>query len=125
MADNELDKIKEELPEDFRPVIPEPEMHRRAIIGFYKNYPVQENPTSTHTQSFAQQEHNRKIRNGILYGITLLLIFIFTFIITDTCIQISKEPVPPTTAVVTQIPTQEPTQTAEETSEAVEETSEN
>ncbi len=126
MADNEFDKKADgELPEDFRPVIPEPEIHRRAIIGFYKNYPVQENPTSTHTQSFAQQEHNRKIRNGILYGITLLLIFIFTFIITDTCIQISKEPVPPTTAVVTQIPTQEPTQTAEETSEAVEETSEN
>ena len=125
MADNELDKIKEELPKDFRPVIPEPEMHRRPIIGFYKNYPVQENPTSTHTQSFAQQEHNRKIRNGILYGITLLLIFIITFIITDTCIKISKEPIPPTTAVVTQAVTQETSQVTEETSEAVEETSEN
>lgn len=125
MADNELDKIKEELPEDFRPVIPEPEMHRRPIIGFYKNYPVQENPTSTHTQSFAQQEHNRKIRNGILYGITLLLIFIITFIITDACIKISKEPIPPTTAVVTQAVTQETSQVTEETSEAVEETSEN
>ena len=125
MADNELDKINEELPEDFRPVIPEPEIHRRPIIGFYKNYPVQENPTSTHTQSFAQQEHNRKIRNGILYGITLLLIFIITFIITDTCIKISKEPIPPTTAVVTQAVTQETSQVTAETSEAVEETSEN
>lgn len=126
MADNEFDKKTDgELPEDFRPVIPEPEMHRRPIIGFYKNYPVQENPTSTHTQSFAQQEHNRKIRNGILYGIALLAIFIITFIITDTCIKISKEPIPPTTAAVTQAPTQEVSQVTEETSEAVEETSEN
>ena len=126
MADNEFDKKAEgELPEDFRPIIPEPEIHRRPIIGFYKNYPVQENPTSTHTQSFAQQEHNRKIKNGILYGITLLLVFILTFIITDTCIRISKEPIPPTTAVVTQAVTQEASQVAEETSEVVEETSEN
>lgn len=120
MADNEFDKKSEgELPEDFRPIIPEPEMHRRAIIGFYKNYPVQENPTSTHTQSFAQQEHNRKIRNAILYTIALLAIFILTFIITDTCIKISKEPLPPTTAtaVITQAPTQEPTQESTETSE--------
>ncbi len=118
MADNEFDKKpEEELPEDFRPIVPEPEIHRRAIIGFYKNYPVQENPTSTHTESFAQQEFKRKVRNGILYGVALVSVFIFTFIITDTCIKISKAPIPPTTAVVTQAPPPATTQTTEETTE--------
>lgn len=112
MADNEFDKSKrsEELPEDFRPIIPEPEIHRRAIIGFHKNYPVQENPTSTHTESFAQEEFKRKMRQGILYAVALLVTFIMTFIITDTCIKISKEPIPPTTAVATQASTAQATE---------------
>lgn len=112
MADNEFDKKNEEqLPEDFRPIIPEPEIHRRAIIGFHKNYPVQENPTSTHTESFAQEEFKRKVRHGVIYGVALVLLFIVTFIVTDACIKISKAPIPPTTAVVTQAPaTQTPTQ---------------
>ncbi len=118
MADNEFDKKPEgELPEDFRPIVPEPEIHRRAIIGFHKNYPVQENPTSTHTESFAQQEFKRKLRNGILYGVALVLIFIFTFIITDTCIKISKAPIPPTTAAVTDAPTAVTAQVTETTEE--------
>lgn len=112
MADNEFDKSKrsEELPEDFRPIIPEPEIHRRAIIGFHKNYPVQENPTSTHTESFAQEEFKRKMRQGILYAVALLVTFIMTFIITDACIKISKEPIPPTTAVATQASTAQATE---------------
>ncbi|MBQ8026508.1 MAG: hypothetical protein IJ261_00160 [Clostridia bacterium] len=112
MADNEFDKSKrsEELPEDFRPIIPEPEIHRRAIIGFHKNYPVQENPTSTHTESFAQEEIKRKMRQGILYAVALLVTFIMTFIITDACIKISKEPIPPTTAVATQASTAQATE---------------
>lgn len=95
MAENEFDKTQDEkLPDDFRPIIPEPEIHRRAIIGFHKNYPVQENPTSTHTESFAQQEFKRKVSRNILYSIILLLIFIAAFVITDVCIKISKEPIP-------------------------------
>lgn len=105
MADNEFDKSKqdEKLPEDFRPIVPEPEIHRRAIIGFHKNYPVQENPTSTHTQSFAQEEFRRKMSRSILYAIILLLTFIAAFVITDACIRISKEPIPVTQAAVTTI----------------------
>lgn len=124
MADNEFDKKPEgELPEDFRPIIPEPEVHRKAIIGFRKNYPVQENPTSTHTRSFAQEESIRKTRNGVLYGVALLIIFIFTFIITDTCIKISKQPIPTTTAVVTQAPVQPSAQTpTQQTSEPTSDT---
>ena len=104
MAENEFDKKHEEkLPEDFRPIIPEPEIHRRAIIGFHKNYPVQENPTSTHTESFAQQEFKRKVSRNILYAIILLLTFITAFVITDACIKISKEPIPATTQAAEQV----------------------
>ncbi len=100
MADNELNRNNHsaEDSEDFRPIIPEPEIHRRPIIGFKKNYPVEENPTSTHTESFAQQEFKRKVRMGIIYAILLLITFVFAFIITDTCIRISSEPLPQTTA---------------------------
>lgn len=105
MAENEFDKKhqEEKLPEDFRPIVPEPEIHRRAIIGFHKNYPVQENPTSTHTQSFAQEEFRRKMCRNILYAIILLLTFIMAFVITDACIMISKEPIPPTQVIQTTI----------------------
>lgn len=111
MADNELNRnnTENESGEEFRPILPEPEIHRRPIIGFKKNYPVEENPTSTHTQSFAQEEFQRKVKQGILYAVALLLIFVFTFVITDTCIKISTEPLPPTTAVVTQTPTEQTT----------------
>ncbi len=112
MADNELNrnKAENEGKEEFRPIIPEPEIHRRPIIGFNKNYPVEENPTSTHTESFAQEEFKRKVRQGIIYAVALLLIFVFAFVITDTCIKISTEPLPPTTAVTTQAPTEAPTE---------------
>lgn len=110
MADNELNRNNTETGEEFRPIIPEPEIHRRPIVGFKKNYPVEENPTSTHTQSFAQEEFQRKVKQGILYAVALLLIFVFAFVITDTCIKISTEPLPPTTAVVTQPPAESPVQ---------------
>ena len=110
MADNELNRNNTENGEEFRPIIPEPEIHRRPIVGFKKNYPVEENPTSTHTQSFAQEEFQRKVKQGILYAVALLLIFVFAFVITDTCIKISTEPLPPTTAVVTQPPAESPVQ---------------
>ncbi|MEE1284597.1 MAG: hypothetical protein UHK54_07020 [Acutalibacteraceae bacterium] len=95
MADNELNYSNQntESEEEFRPIIPEPEIHRRPIIGFKKNYPVEENPTSTHTESFAQQEFKRKVRMGIIYAFLLLAAFVFAFIITDTCIKISSEPI--------------------------------
>ena len=128
MADNELNRnnTANENGEDFRPIIPEPEIHRRPIIGFKKNYPVEENPTSTHTQSFAQEEFKRKVRQGIIYAVALLLIFIFAFVITDTCIKISTEPLPAATAVVTHAPAEAPTeQTASDTSFAETETTEN
>lgn len=98
MAENEFNTQNAENSEDFRPIIPEPEIHRRPIIGFKKNYPVEENPTSTHTESFAQQEFKRKVRMGIIYAVLLLVTFVFAFIITDTCIQISTEPLAQTTA---------------------------
>lgn len=110
MADNELNRNHTENSEEFRPIIPEPEIHRRPIVGFKKNYPVEENPTSTHTQSFAQEEFQRKVKQGILYAVALLLIFVFAFVITDTCIKISTEPLPSTTAVVTQPPAESPVQ---------------
>lgn len=90
----------EQLPEDFRPVIPEPEQHRRAILPFNKNYPVEESPTSTHTLSFAQEEARRKAYSASSYALLLIFVFIVTFVITDTCIQISKEPIPETTSAV-------------------------
>ncbi len=121
MADNEFDKKnQEQLPEDFRPIIPEPEIHRKPLIGFHKNYPVQENPTSTHTESFAQEEFKRKVRQGILYGVALVLLFIVTFIVTDTCIKISKEPIPATTAVITQAAAQPTEQTTDQSTSSVE-----
>jgi len=100
MADNEFNRNDQnsEIDENFRPIIPEPEIHRRPIIGFKKNYPVEENPTSTHTESFAQQEFKRKVRMGILYAVLLLITFAFAFIITDTCIRISSEPIAQTVA---------------------------
>lgn len=101
----------EQLPEDFRPVIPEPEQRRRAILQFSKNYPVEESPTSTHTLSFAQEEARRKAYSAASYVLLLILVFIVTFVITDTCIQISKEPIPETTAQVTQVVEEAPTQT--------------
>ncbi len=110
MADNELNrnKAENEGKEEFRPIIPEPEIHRRPIIGFNKNYPVEENPTSTHTESFAQEEFKRKVRHSIIYSVALLLIFIFAFIITDACIKISTEPLPPAPTSTTQSPTNAP-----------------
>ena len=103
MTDNDFEKkqAEEKKPEDFRPIIPEPEIHRRPIIGFNKNYPVEENPTSTHTESFAQQEFKRKVRRNIIYTLVLILTFVTAFIITDTCIKISKEPIATTTPAVT------------------------
>lgn len=100
MADNELNYSNQgtENEEEFRPIIPEPEIHRRPIIGFKKNYPVEENPTSTHTESFAQQEFKRKVRMGIIYAVLLLASFVLAFIITDTCIRISSEPIAQTMA---------------------------
>ena len=93
----------QQLPEDFRPVIPEPEKHRRAILQFSKNYPVEESPTSTHTLSFAQEEARRKAYSTAAYIMLLVFVFIVTFVITDTCIQISKEPIPETTSAVQQL----------------------
>ncbi len=102
MNENEkqLDGQNEQLPEDFRPVIPEPEVRRRSIIGFSRDYPVAESPTSTHTKSFAQEEQEKKIAKGVLYAIILILVFIFTYIITAVCINISTESLPPTTAYI-------------------------
>lgn len=104
----------EQLPEDFRPVIPEPEYHRRAIMQFSKDYD-DDSPTSTHTMSFQQEEARRKLRNRIVYALILAAVFVLTFIITDTCIKISNTPLPPTTAYVPTT-TQAETSTAEEPS---------
>lgn len=103
---------QEQLPEDFRPVIPEAEYHRRAIMQFSKDYD-DDSPTSTHTISFQQQEARRKLRNRFIYCLVLVAVFVLAFIITDTCIKISDTPLPPTTAYV---PTAIETTTAEETS---------
>ena len=100
----------EQLPEDFRPVIPEPEYHRRAIMQFSKDY-EDDSPTSTHTMSFQQEEARRKLRNRIVYALVLIAVFVLTFIITDTCIKISNTPLPPTTAYV-------PSTTQEQTTQA-------
>ena len=96
----------EQLPEDFRPVIPEPEQHRRAILPFNKNYPVEESPTSTHTLSFAQEEARHKAYSAAAYILLLIFVFIVTFVITDTCIKISKQPIPETTSAVQQVQTE-------------------
>ncbi len=100
MEENKKPNEANRLPEDFRPVIPEPEKHRRAILQFSKNYPVEESPTSTHTLSFAQEEARRKAYSAAAYALLLILVFIVTFVITDTCIKISKEPIPETTSAV-------------------------
>lgn len=94
-------KNDQQLPEDFRPVIPEPEQHRRAILQYSKNYPVEDSPTSTHTLSFAQEEARRKAYRAASYILMLIAVFILTFIITDTCIKISKQPIPETTVAPT------------------------
>lgn len=102
MDENKKQNEQEKLPEDFRPVIPEPEKHRRAILQFSKNYPVEESPTSTHTMSFAQEEFRRKMYRTAAYVLMLIAVFMVTFIITDTCIKISKHPIPETTSAVVQ-----------------------
>lgn len=112
------EKEQEQLPEDFRPVIPEPEYHRRAIMQFSKDYD-DDSPTSTHTMSFQQQEARRKLRNRIIYALVLVAVFLLTFIITDICIKISNTPLPPTTAYIpstTQAPTTQEETTVEESS---------
>ena len=109
--DENKKNAEQQLPEDFRPVIPKPEKHRRAILQFSKNYPVEESPTSTHTLSFAQEEARRKAYSAAAYILLLIVVFIITFVITDTCIKISKEPIPETTASVTQVVEEIPTQT--------------
>lgn len=112
------EKEQEQLPEDFRPVIPEPEYHRRAIMQFSKDYD-DDSPTSTHTMSFQQQEARRKLRNRIIYTLVLVAVFLLTFIITDICIKISNTPLPPTTAYIpstTQAPTTQEETTVEESS---------
>lgn len=111
---------QEQLPEDFRPVIPEPEMHRRPILQFSKNY-EDDSPTSTHELSFQQEEARRKTRNGIIYAAVLIAVFILAFIITDTCIKISNTPLPPTTAYVPKTTVQT---TAETTGEPTQDISE-
>ncbi len=90
---------QEQLPEDFRPVIPEPEMHRRPILQFSKEY-EDDSPTSTHELSFHREQARKKMLHRLLYAIALAIIFIITFIITDACIKISNTPLPPTTAYV-------------------------
>lgn len=112
------EKEQEQLPEDFRPVIPEPEYHRRAIMQFSKDYD-DDSPTSTHTMSFQQQEARRKLRNRIIYALVLVAVFLLTFTITDICIKISNTPLPPTTAYIpstTQAPTTQEETTVEESS---------
>ncbi len=97
MDEQEMDELLEQevptLPEDFRPVIPEPEIRRRSIYGFRRDYPESESPTSTHTMSFAQEEHRRKMRRRVLYGLVLLTVFIVVFVITATCMMISQQPI--------------------------------
>jgi len=90
--DDLLEQEVPTLPEDFRPVIPEPEIRRRSVYGFRRDYPETESPTSTHTMSFAQEEHRRKVRNRLLYGLALLAVFITVFVITATCMMISQQP---------------------------------
>lgn len=94
MEENKKTDLEQTLPEDFRPVIPEPEIRRKSIVQFSKNYPVEESPTSTHTMSFAQEESRRRTKNAVLYAILLLTVFVITFIATDSCIKISKKQIP-------------------------------
>ena len=81
------------LPEDFRPVIPEPEIRRRSAYYFRRDYPETESPTSTHTITFAQMERRRKIANRVLYALLLLLVFTAVFVITAVCMKISQQPI--------------------------------
>ena len=81
------------LPEDFRPVIPEPEIRRRSAYYFRRDYPETESPTSTHTITFAQMERRRKWRARVLYALLLLTVFTLAFVITAACLMISKQPI--------------------------------
>lgn len=81
------------LPEDFRPVIPEPEIRRRSAYYFRRDYPEIESPTSTHTVTFAQMERRRKWRARVLYALLLLTVFTLAFVITAACLMISKQPI--------------------------------
>ena len=79
--------------EDFRPIIPEPEIRRRSAYYFRRDYPETDSPTSTHTITFAQQERRRKNRNRVLYALLLLAVFTLIFVITATCMKISQQPI--------------------------------
>lgn len=93
MDENKKFETEQKLPDDFRPVIPEPEVRRKSIVQFSKNYPVEDSPTSTHTMSFTQEEARKKAKRAVIYALVLLAAFSMSFIITDTCIRISKEPI--------------------------------
>ncbi len=81
------------LPEDFRPVIPEPAIRRRSAYYFRRDYPEIESPTSTHTVTFAQMERRRKWRARVLYALLLLTVFTLAFVVTAACLMISKQPI--------------------------------
>lgn len=91
--DERLEGGEPTLPEDFRPVIPEPEVRRHSAYYFRRDYPETESPTSTHTITFAQQERRRKWRSRIFYALLLLAVFSLVFVITATCLMISQQPI--------------------------------
>ncbi len=84
---------EEALPEDFRPVVPEPEVRRRTAYYFRRDYPETESPTSTHTVTFAQMERRRKWRARVLYALLLVAVFVLAFVVTAACLMISQQPI--------------------------------
>lgn len=104
MAENENKNIQaaEQLPEGFRPIVPEPELRRRSVYGFSKDFPEEDSPTSTHTISFARQEARRRLRNRIVFALIVAAVFVLSFVLTDAAIRISKQPLPQSPAQTAQ-----------------------
>lgn len=83
----------EELPEGFRPTVPEPEIHRRPVYGFRKDYPETEKETSTHTVPLQQLDRRKKIRNRIIAAVAALILFCIAYVLTYTGLIISNQPI--------------------------------
>ena len=79
----------EEIPEGMRVTVPEPELRRRTVYGFRRDYPDSDSPFATHTVPFATLERQRKLRNRLLYIVGAIAAFCVSYIITAAALIIS------------------------------------
>ncbi len=87
------DEIPEEVPEGLRVTVPEPELRRRTVYGFRRDYPDSDSPYATHSVPFATLERRQKRRRIIGIVVCAVLAFCAAYILTAAAALISEAPI--------------------------------